>query len=73
MKKITTVTYEKYFCDNCDKELSESKHILIEDAWRLGFVEPPEWNVPHTRRFRRTYQFCNVRCFSKFIRKGKAK
>ena len=73
MQQITTVIYRKYFCDNCGKEIDDKEHILIEDACRLGFVSPPEWNVPLSRRFRRTYQFCNVRCFSKFIREGKAK
>lgn len=65
--EITSITYE-YHCDQCEKQINDRKHILIEDAWRIGFVEPPEWDVPHTRSFRRTYQFCNIRCLSKFLR-----
>lgn len=66
MRKQTLVS--QYFCDHCNKELSNNRHLLIENATRLGFVSPPNWQVRKlSRRRRRTYQFCDARCFSAFV------
>jgi len=61
------VTSYKYFCDSCDKELTEISHICIENAQRFGLVSPPFWQFPKTRNFERTYQFCDGSCLESFL------
>lgn len=66
MRKIITTT--KYYCDYCGDDVGNAEHVLIEDASRLGFVSPPKWQVSKpSRRYRRTYQFCNPLCFAHFL------
>jgi hypothetical protein len=61
----------RYFCDNCNEEVSDRRHILIESATRLGWVAPPKWQVDkHSRRRIRTYQFCSQGCFAAFLIAG---
>lgn len=60
----------QYFCDSCEKEIGDRKHILVENCTQLGYVAPPKWLVAkESRRHKRTYQFCDVLCLATFLAK----
>ena len=69
MQQVEIIEKITYFCDCCNKDITGVEHICIEDASRFGLVCPPDWQFQKTRSHRRTYQFCNIRCLSKFVRK----
>ena len=61
--KITEI---HYYCDHCEKELTEKRHISICLGTYAGYVEPPKWK--HKERLEeRPYQFCNIHCLRKFL------
>ena len=72
VRKVVTevVEIKKYFCDSCETELGDTKHLCIELGKHAGWVQPPKWQHKHIFE-KRPYQFCDFICFRNFIRSGK--
>jgi len=54
-----------YYCDTCKTEVTDTKHIHIENASWVGIVKPPKFEMK--RLGERYFDFCNIKCFEKFI------
>jgi len=71
IKLVTEVIeIKKYYCDYCNTNLGDTRHLSIELGRHCGWVRSPDWKHKFELE-KRPYQFCDNDCLERFLLNGK--